>query len=140
MAMTGLVATLAATTMLFAALMSAYLVRRGISDDWTTLSLPGTLYATALLGVGVSIAIKGGRTWIAVVIGVTFTAAHLYIWGQLDLTGPAAAFFMVLDGIYILHVIGGIIVLAARIDIASYYWLYLNTLWIALLTFFAVWP
>ena len=135
----GLISVLAASTMLFAALMSAYLVRRGISDDWTSLSLPGTLYASVLLGVGVSIAIGSRRRWTASIAALLFAAMHLYSWRQLGWTGPAAAFFLVLDGIFVLHVIGGIIAMGAGAAIA-YYWLYLNALWIVLLIFWSIWP
>lgn len=49
---TGLLALLAAITMLFAAFSSAYIVRRGISNDWTPLP-------SALLWISVLLLLAG---------------------------------------------------------------------------------
>ena len=60
-ATTGMVAALAATTMFFAAVASAYIVRRGISDDWVVLSLPAPVYFSVLPGMAVSILVEAAR-------------------------------------------------------------------------------
>ncbi|MGH9632798.1 MAG: hypothetical protein ACRD7E_31225 [Bryobacteraceae bacterium] len=164
--LTGLVAVLTATTMLFAAFCSAYIVRRGITDDWTVLRLPGTLYLSVLPGVALSIAAEASRRyarrgqaarakpllWSAAALGAIFAAIHLYAWRELHRGGaslsasPAAAFFFVFDGVFVTYVLAGLAALlsAARQPTAgaalvSYYWLYLNALWIFLLAFLYLW-
>src|SRR6266550_1629058 len=48
--LTGLMVLLAAVVMFFAALTSAFIVRRGLSDDWISTGLPGVLWLnTAVL-------------------------------------------------------------------------------------------
>ena len=47
--MTGLFVLLAATTMAFAAFTSAYVVRRGMSNDWIAFPLPRILWVTSCL-------------------------------------------------------------------------------------------
>src|SRR5579864_2615917 len=47
---TGLFVLLAASTMVFAAFTSAFVVRRGLSDDWATMPKPPILFVnTAVL-------------------------------------------------------------------------------------------
>jgi cytochrome c oxidase subunit 1 len=152
-AVTGLMAALAAITMLFAAFASAYVVRRGIADDWTHLQLPWLLYASLPLLISVSIVLEAGRRSNrnlsgAAVLGVLFVLAQLYIWRQLGNAGislsthPAGAFFYVLSGAFLVHVLGGVLGLlyvgmrAPGVRIVSYYWHFLTGLWIALLVLF----
>ena len=60
-AVTGLIALIAATTMLLSALSSAYVVRRGLSNDWVPLHLPAAVPASAILLVLSSVAVEIGR-------------------------------------------------------------------------------
>src|SRR5947208_215830 len=48
--LTGLMVLLAAVVMFFAALTSAFIVRRGLSDDWISTAIPAVLwFNTAVL-------------------------------------------------------------------------------------------
>jgi heme/copper-type cytochrome/quinol oxidase subunit 3 len=146
-ATTVLGTTLAATTMLFAAFGSAYVVRRGISDDWVSLTLPGVLYASVLPCVAVSMAVEAARRsarrrQMFLVCGALFAsifvALHVYGWRQVGhlSTSPAAAFFFIIDGAFLLCVIGGAFLITR---VQSHYWRYLNALWLLLLAFFYFW-
>lgn len=164
----ALAATLAATTMLFSAFVSAYVVRRGISVDWAPLRLPAALPVSVLPGFAVSMLLETARrsashtslvtrTGIlcgAATLGVAFGAMHALAWRQLQsdsvtlATSSAAAFFFVLDGAFVLFLAGGVVsivikaVSPARTEITGLrcYWLYLNVLWLFLLGFLHVSP
>jgi heme/copper-type cytochrome/quinol oxidase subunit 3 len=153
-ATTGMVAALAATTMFFAAVASAYIVRRGISDDWVLLSLPAPVYFSVLPGMAVSILVEAARRKASrqVLMGAVafailfFYLVHAYAWRQMvHGKSPAAAFYFVLDGAFSLYTAGGIVALLAsfrslRLSTTALYWHYLNALWILLLALFYLWP
>jgi heme/copper-type cytochrome/quinol oxidase subunit 3 len=154
-AVTGIVATAAAMIMLFAALISAYIVRRGISDDWSTLRLPGVAYFSALPAIVTSAVIeiarkRGNRLllWWALALAVTLALMLIDLWRQLGDASSSTAFFLVISGLFFLFVIGAIVGLLGearkeRLTIPSaavtYYWHGLATLWILLLAFFSIW-
>jgi heme/copper-type cytochrome/quinol oxidase subunit 3 len=154
-ATTGMVAALAATTMLFAAVASAYIVRRGISNDWVVLSLPAPVYLSILPGLAVSVVTeiarrKVSRQQLLFAVGLSllfFYLMHAYAWRRIvhENSSPAAAFFFVIDGAFSLYTIGGIVALLAslrslRLSTVALYWHYLNALWIILLALFHLWP
>lgn len=130
--MTGLMVLLAATTMAFAAFTSAFVVRRGMSDDWVELPLPHILWAnTAVLIVSSFLlefarrALKSGhrsefnRYWTAgTVLGGLFLLGQAYAWLRLRDAGifvasnPSSSFFYLLTAAHGLHIIGGLTALA----------------------------
>ena len=130
--MTGLMVLLAATTMAFAAFTSAFVVRRGMSDDWVALPLPHILWANTAVLIVSSIllelarrALKSGRRsgfnryWTAgTVLGVLFLAGQAYAWMRLSDAGvfvasnPSSSFFYLLTAAHGLHIIGGLAALA----------------------------
>jgi Heme/copper-type cytochrome/quinol oxidase, subunit 3 len=138
-ALTGLLCALAASTMLFSAFVSAYVVRRGLSSDWTHLQLPWLLYTSLPLLLLVSAVLQTGRSiqWSAV-FAALFFFLQIAVWRDAGSTSnPAGAFFYVLSGAFLLHVAGGIIGLFyAERKHSSIYWLFLNAVWIALLALF----
>jgi cytochrome c oxidase subunit III len=154
-ALAGLVAAVAAMIMLFAALTSAYIVRRGISNVWITLRLPPVAYLSAIPAVAASAVIEIACKRLhrllfgcAVGLAVVFALMLIYIWRQLGTPGSSAAFFLVISGCFFLFVIGGIVGLLGQARKArlttqpvaiTYYWHYLTTLWILLLAFFSIW-
>jgi cytochrome c oxidase subunit III len=125
-ATTGLIALVAATTMLLAAFSSAYIVRRGLSNDWVPLHLPPVLAGSAVLLVLSSLALEMGRRsigahnrarfarwWFAgPALGACFVLAQAYGWNRINQTGisaassPSAAFVYVLSGTMVALVIG----------------------------------
>jgi cytochrome c oxidase subunit III len=125
-ATTGLIALVAGTTMLLAALTSAYIVRRGLSNDWAPIQLPPVLAGSAILLLLSSLAIEIGRQnfangkrgrfarfWFAgPALGASFVLAQAYGWNQIKQAGisaassPSAAFVYVLSGTVVALVIG----------------------------------
>src|SRR5579883_3609024 len=59
---TGLFVLLAASTMVFAALTSAFVVRRGLSDDWTSMHKPPILWVNTVILLASSILLDRSRT------------------------------------------------------------------------------
>lgn len=155
-AFTGLLALITATTMLFAALTSAYIVRRGLSNDWISLQLPSWIWASPILMI-VSAAVIGiGRwrfrwSWFGggIILGSVFVLIQSYLWIYLLKTGvsagdnPAAAFFYVLSGALILYTMAALLALVrtgVRAYESSYLWCFVSGLWICfflLLRFYA---
>src|ERR1035438_701264 len=130
--MTGLMVLLAATTMAFAAFTSAFVVRRGISNDWVALPLPrivwvntGVLLASSLLLELARRSLKSGRRtafnryWtVGTVLGALFLLGQAFAWRQLNAAGifvatnPSSSFFYLLTAAHGLHIVGGLSALA----------------------------
>jgi len=126
----GMWVFLAVVAMLFAAFLSAYIIRRE-SADWVMIRLPAILWAnTALLAVssltlerGRSLARRGGlaagRSWLGgtTFLGLAFVGGQLLAWWQLAAQGvflptsPHGSFFYILTGLHALHLLGGLILL-----------------------------
>jgi cytochrome c oxidase subunit 3 len=126
--MTGLMVLLAATTMAFAAFTSAFVVRRGISDDWVALRMPrilwvntGVLLASSFLLEVARRALKTGhrtafnRYWTAgTILGGLFLLGQAFAWWQLYRAGifvasnPSSSFFYLLTAAHGLHILGGL--------------------------------
>jgi len=124
----GLAVLLATTTMVFAALTAAFWMRRGISDDWTSLHKPLTLWFNTVVLLASSLvldrsrrALKNGdrgsfNVWwtAATALGVLFLAGQMYAWQQLRAAGvyvassPASSFFYVLTAVHALHLLAGV--------------------------------
>jgi cytochrome c oxidase subunit 3 len=138
---TGLIASLAALTMLFSALLSAYVVRRGISDDWTPLHIPVVLYLSVVPGAAVSLVLRTGHARLAATgAALLFTAIHLASWRELAHAGTASVDFLsVISGMVGLAAAGGTVgIVAARQNTLTWYWHYLNLLWVAILSFLGI--
>src|SRR3974390_1744771 len=98
---TGLFVLLAASTMVFAALTSAFVVRRGLSDDWASMHKPPILWANTIVLLASSIVLDRSRTalkrgdrgrfnvwWTAgTVLGVLFLVGQAIAWRQLKEAG-----------------------------------------------------
>ena len=126
--MTGLMVLLAATTMAFAAFTSAFVVRRGISNDWVALPLPPIVWANTAVLLGSSLllelarrSLKSGRRtafnryWTAgTVLGSLFLLGQALAWRQLNAAGifvstnPSSSFFYLLTAAHGLHILGGL--------------------------------
>jgi cytochrome c oxidase subunit 3 len=127
---TGIFVLLAACTMAFAALTSAFVVRRGLSDmnDWVSIAKPPVLFVnTAVLLLSSLLldasrrALKAGARnrfnlyWSAASgLGVLFLAGQSLAWYQLRQAGifistnPASSFFYVFTVAHALHILGGV--------------------------------
>ena len=128
-AVTGLISFMAASTMLMAALASAYIVRRGLGSDWEPVHLPFVVPGGALLLILTSLAVEIGRrayksgsqprfvrSWSSgVALAIAFILAQVYGWNQISRTGvsmatsAAAAFLFVITGLFVALMIGGVL-------------------------------
>jgi cytochrome c oxidase subunit 3 len=126
--MTGLMVLLAATTMAFAAFTSAFVVRRGISNDWVALPLPRIVWANTAVLLASSVLLelarrglkRGRRTafnryWTAgTVLGAFFLLGQALAWRELNAAGifvatnPSSSFFYLLTAAHGLHILGGL--------------------------------
>jgi cytochrome c oxidase subunit III len=125
---TGLLVLIAASIMVFAALTSAFVVRRGLSDDWTSLPKPPVLFVNTAVLILSSVvldlsrrALKAGNRsrfnlwWtVATGLGIAFLVGQAYAWRQLNdagffiSTNPASSFFYVLTASHAFHLLGGV--------------------------------
>ena len=128
---TGLFVLLAATTMVFAALTSAFIVRRGMSDDWISLAKPRVLWVNTVVLLASSIVLDLSRRalknrnrslfnfwWtVATALGILFLAGQAYAWRELKeagifvATNPASSFFYLLTAAHAVHLLGGVVAL-----------------------------
>ncbi|MGH9702846.1 MAG: hypothetical protein ACRD4K_05685, partial [Candidatus Acidiferrales bacterium] len=95
---TGMTVGLAGILMFFMALTSAYIVRKGISLDWQTFTLPKILWLNTLVLIASSLTIERARRklnesnlesfryWWAVTtaLGLLFLGGQLLAWRQLS--------------------------------------------------------
>ena len=125
---TGLWVLLAASTMVFAAFTSAFVVRRGLSDDWASMHKPPILFVNTVVLLASSIVLdqsrralkRGDRTgfnwwWTgATILGVLFLAGQAIAWYQLKQVGvyvssnPSSSFFYVFTAAHAFHLLGGV--------------------------------
>ena len=114
--------------MVFAALTSALVVRRGLSDDWTSMAKPPILWFNTVVLVASSIALEMARralrsgararfnTWwtLGTGFGVLFLCGQWLAWQQLAKAGvfiagnPSHSFFYVLTASHAFHLLGGL--------------------------------
>ena len=92
--------------------------------------------------------------WITTILGLVFLAGQVFVWRQLldqgvfMATNPASSFFYVFTGAHAVHLFGGVAVLlyvslrkferarisrAAAAEVSSYYWHFMDALWVFLL-------
>lgn len=126
---TGIIVLMCASTMTFAALVSAMVVRRGLNNDWSTVGLPhilwwntgGLILSSIAIDTGRRMLHKGRRVlfnwlWSAgTLLGMGFLAGQIIAWTQLEQRGfyvsshPSTAFFYVLTWAHAAHVVGALL-------------------------------
>jgi cytochrome c oxidase subunit 3 len=127
----GMWLALGSISMLFLALMSAFVVRRGLGSDWIAVRLPILVWANTgvLLLSSLTLelgrrALRNGRTdhgfaWTTLGLGVTFLVGQVVAWNQLMSHGvslgttPYGSFFYVLTGTHAVHLAAGVLGLLA---------------------------
>src|SRR5271157_2013401 len=132
----GLIVLLAASMMVFAALTGAFVFRRGLSGDWTSVPKPPILFVNTAVLLASSFALEMARralkagirrkfnVWwsFGAALGVLFLFGQALAWQQLkDLgiyvaTSPSSSFFYVLTASHAFHLVGGV---AALIYVAA---------------------
>jgi cytochrome c oxidase subunit 3 len=164
---------IASILMMFTALASAYIVRSGMttSVDWHGGQMPWFVYVSTALIVLSSVTFSraksslghgeapGYRLWLMVtlLLGLGFLASQVLAWRQLVDAGlylasnPHSSFFYVLTGLHAVHLLGGILALAALYlygsrargpegeakrrsltDVTGIYWHFMDALWVFL--------
>jgi cytochrome c oxidase subunit 3 len=128
---TGIYVLMVATTMVFAALTSAMVVRRGMSGDWITMHKPVILWANTgvllLSSAMLELARRALRArardrfnvwWTAAtILGVLFLAGQATAWLELQRAGvflstnPSTGFFYIFTAAHAAHLIGGLLAL-----------------------------
>jgi len=126
--LTGIMVLLSATTMVFAAFTSAFMVRRGLSNDWAATPLPRVLWLNTFVLVASSAALEfarralrtGRREWFnrlwtaGAALGILFLLGQGWAWRQLNDAGvfiasnPSSSFFYLLTAAHAIHVLGGV--------------------------------
>lgn len=162
---TGITIAMGAILMFFMALVSAFIVRKGLGGDWLPFTMPRILWLdTVILLVSSGTLIQarrlfkrgdreGFRHWWAIttVLGLLFLAGQLIAWRQMVAGGfylasnASNSFFYVLTAAHGLHLLGGIaallfvgwgrlrrLTLSTGTEIVSYYWHFLDGLWVFL--------
>jgi cytochrome c oxidase subunit 3 len=154
--------------MFFMALASAFLVRRGTSNDWIPIHLPPILWVNTIILLGSSATMELARHCLAqsnlsgfrklwvltTALGLLFLIGQLVAWRQLAAQGifiasnPASSFFYIFTAAHAVHLFGGVaglffvsvrkfegarISLPAASEITSYYWHFMDALWVFLL-------
>jgi cytochrome c oxidase subunit III len=165
---TGITLGIVSILMFFMALASAFLVRRGSSNDWIPVHLPPVLWFNTLVLISSSFTLEqarrrisrsnlpGFRTLWAVTtcLGIFFLIGQLMAWRQLVAQGiymatnPASSFFYIFTAAHGVHLLGGVgallyvalrkferasVSLPAAAELTSYYWHFMDGLWIFLL-------
>jgi cytochrome c oxidase subunit 3 len=128
---TGLFVLLAASTMVFAAFTSAFVVRRGLSDDWTSMHKPPVLWVNTAVLLASSVVLDLSRRslkahdrsqfnlwWtVATGLGILFLLGQAFAWYELKQAGvyvatnPSSSFFYVLTASHAFHLLGGVLAL-----------------------------
>ncbi len=126
---TGMFVGLAGVVMLFTAFTSAYIVRKGLSDDWKPFAIPSLVWFNTAVLVASSVALHLAKRsfpnmprlrrwwWTATALGLAFLAGQVSVWRELAAAGvyvssnPSSSFFYVLTAAHGLHLLGGVIAL-----------------------------
>ncbi len=187
----GILLGLASISMLFLGLTSAYVFRQGVSTDWQATKVPPLLIVTAAVLVVSSCTMemarrscivssaRGGtpaalQKWLAatLVLGLIFVGGQVLVWSRLADSGvylgtnPHSSFFYLLTGLHGIHLLGGVVALAAAtartrgaefakapageralaesaarrwIEVTAIYWHFMDGLYIYLVLLLFVW-
>lgn len=126
----GMWLALAALTMLFFAMTSAYIVRRGLGPDWRAIPMPPVLLLNTALLLASSATMERSRRllrsdrsaagrWLSAtfLLGLAFLFGQWFAWRDLAgqglylSTNPHSSFFYLLTALHGCHVLGGVIAL-----------------------------
>ena len=117
--------------MMFAAFTSAFVVRRGLGNDWAAIPKPGILLVNTAVLLASSVvldlsrrALKHGNRsrfnlwWtLATALGILFLIGQAAAWQQMKAAGffvatnPSSSFFYLLTASHAFHLFGGVIAL-----------------------------
>ncbi|MGB3531835.1 MAG: cytochrome c oxidase subunit 3 [Saprospiraceae bacterium] len=123
-------AAFASIAMMFAALTSAYVVRRG-AGNWLEYQIPKIFFVSTIVLLGSSLSIHRSYTSFLAgkekeyklllvatfILGLVFCSLQYMGWSTLQAHGievsgnPSGSFFYVISGLHVAHVLGGIVAL-----------------------------
>jgi cytochrome c oxidase subunit 3 len=124
----GLLILLVSTGIVFGALVTAFVARRLMGDDWLPTPKPPILWVNTCILIASSVAldlarralkarqrVNFNRWWTtATGLGFLFLAGQAVAWSQLRAAGiyvatnPSSSFFYVLTAVHAIHLMGGI--------------------------------
>jgi cytochrome c oxidase subunit 3 len=124
----GLLILLVSTGIIFGALVTAFVARRLMGDDWLPTPKPPILWVNTCILIASSVAldlarralkarqrVNFNRWWTtATGLGFLFLAGQAVAWSQLRAAGiyvatnPSSSFFYVLTAVHAIHLMGGI--------------------------------
>lgn len=130
---TGMTVGLGAILMFFMALVSAYVVRKGTSDDWRALVVPRILWLNTAILLLSSVTLTRARSYfrkgdqsnfrhwwlVTTALGFLFLVGQVIAWRQLAHAGiflstnPSSSFFYLFTAAHGLHLLGGVLGLLA---------------------------
>lgn len=122
---------IASIVMLFGALTSAFIIRRGVATSWVRTPLPNIIFLNSAVLLVSSLTLEFSRSsltagltrrffvWLytTLILGGAFIAGQLMAWKELVRRGiylatyPSGSFFYLLTGAHALHLLGGIVAL-----------------------------
>jgi len=161
--------------MMFTALTSAYVVRRA-AGNWLEFSIPGIFYINTLVIMASSLTLHAAygafkreaagayKTLLSItfLLGIAFVVLQYVGWEQMAALGldikvnPSTSFIYAISGLHVVHVLGGITVLAValgaafmrklkrtparqlRLELTLTYWHFVDLLWIYLIIFLSL--
>jgi cytochrome c oxidase subunit 3 len=151
---TGLILALAAISMMFIGLTSAYVVSQGINPLWQQVHMRPLIWIDTAVLLFSSYTMERARRhlssrWLIVtlLLGIAFLAGQIGVFAQLAQeglylnTGRQASFYYVLTGLHGLHIVGGVFALTwaalrlrrSTLDLTAIYWHFMDALWLYLL-------
>lgn len=147
---TAVTLLLIAVGMIFAALTSAMVVRRGLGGDWKALPLTSLSLFNLIILAASSVTLEVAQRrnlqqlrLIAFALGAVFVGLQLLVWRDLSLAGfsvatnPSSSFFYLISALHGVHVLGGLAVLVlTRAVAATWYWHGMSILWTYLIVLF----
>jgi cytochrome c oxidase subunit III len=125
---TGISLGIVSILMFFMALVSAFLVRKGTSNDWIPVHLPVLIWINTAVLLASSATLEVARErlarldmrafrkiWLATTaLGILFLIGQIFVWKQLAAQGifiasnPASSFFYIFTGAHGIHLLGGV--------------------------------
>lgn len=124
----GIAVAIVSILMFFMALVSAYLVRKGIKSGWNSFHFPAFVWVNTAILLASSVTLElarrrlarsdqsAFRTWwsITTALGLIFLCGQILVWRQLVVQGvylatnPSSSFFYLFTGAHALHIVAGV--------------------------------
>jgi len=151
---TGILLSLAAISMMFIGLTSAYVVNQGLGPLWKQVQMRPLIWINTAVLLFSSYTMERARRevsfkWLigTLALGLAFLAGQVVVFTQLAnqglylSSGRQASFYYVLTGLHGIHILAGIAALAwaaarmkpATLEVTAIYWHFMDGLWLYLL-------